>query len=151
MKRRSSFVAEQPEPAALEVVQLLVLVCVPGLRQGRLWPGVRVTMTSAGCRLRSHHRVTGGSMKWCWPGLHSREMAMLLVSFVLPTVSATPQEPAQRDVRQTGTVDGSLHELQVQLRALTSTVQGLRDEVIRSRVEGVVLRRELEETREQLA
>jgi len=87
-------------------------------------------------------------MRWCGSRSRLREMAMLVMALALPVVSAIPQEPDRQVQRES--LDGSLRDLQDQLRALKLTVREVHEDLTRSRAEAGELRHDLEETRKQL-
>src|SRR5438067_7017151 len=87
-------------------------------------------------------------MRWCWSRSLWRKIVILVTLVLWPRAFAIPQEPPKNIQQQS--LDGSVRDLQDQLRALRATVREIHEELTRSRAEAGELRHDLESTREQL-
>ena len=81
----------------------------------------------------------------------AKKASSVLMAFLLSSAMASSQQPPALNTPQANAPADVLHELEAQIRELSSSLHEMQAEMERSRAEAVELRQELQETREQVS
>ena len=81
----------------------------------------------------------------------AKKASSVLMAFLLSSAMASSQQPPALNTPQANAPADVLHDLEAQIRELSSSLHEMQAEMERSRAEAVELRQELQETREQVS
>ena len=81
----------------------------------------------------------------------AKKASSVLMAFLLSSATASSQQPSALNTPQENAPADVLHDLEAQIRELSSSLHEMQAEMERSRAEAVELRQELQETREQVS